>query len=291
MTTTIKTRKSKFKADPEAAQKKREAAMDKLEQGIESLLNSDRWKQWLTMMSQLRSLSGTRYSWQNCLLLLMQNPDCTFVAGFHDWKKVGRSVKKGAKGLAIRAPFTKKLDEVDDNGENKRITYFNLVHVFDISQTEGNPIPELVSPLQGDDAGLYEALIKSAQLNSMPVFEEELDGMNGYCRFSRDGLYVERIVVGTHLSPLHKSKTLAHELAHGILHKGVDYAEHRPQCELEAESTAFIVLNHFGLDSGEFTFGYLCNWQGENALSKLKESADRIQLATNQIISWIEERK
>jgi antirestriction protein ArdC len=239
------------------------------------------------MMSQLKSLSGTRYSWQNCLLLLMQNPDATYIAGFHDWKKVGRTVKKGEKGLAIRAPFTKKLDEVDDNGNNKRITYFNLVYVFDISQTEGEEIPEIVVPLQGDDAGLYEALYRSAELNSMPVYQEALEHCNGYCKFNKAGDKVERIVVANHLSQLHKCKTLAHELAHALMHKGVDYAAHRPQCEQEAESVAFIVLSHFGLDSGDYSFGYVASWSGENAIANLKESASSIQNTASQIINWI----
>lgn len=304
MTTTTRTStRKKFKSDPEAAKQKREEAFDKLEQGIQSLLDSGRWEQWLRVMSQLRSLNCTRYSWQNCLLLLMQNPDVSIVGGFWDWKKVGRSVKKGATGLAIRAPFTKKLDEIDDQtGKPKKVTYFNLVYVWDITQTEGEEIPQLVSPLQGNDAGLYDALLRSAQLNSMPVFEETLEGScNGYCRFTEDGQKVKRIVVGSHLSPLHKAKTLAHECAHGLLHKGVDYAAHRPQCELEAESVAFIVLSHFGLDSGDYSFGYVCSWaNGENAspngqaasggIAQLKESASRIQMAADQIVKWVEER-
>ena len=289
MTTTTKTRKTKFKPDPEAAQKKREEAFNKLEQGIQSLLDSDKWRQWLTMMSQLRSLSGTRYSWQNCLLLLMQNPDASYVAGFHDWKKVGRTVKKGEKGLAIRAPFTKKLDEVDDSGENKRITYFNLVYVFDITQTEGEEIPELARPLQGDDAGLYQALHNFALHEKMPVYQEALESYNGYCKFNQAKDKVEKIVVANHLSNLHKCKTLAHELAHALLHKGVDYAAHRAECELEAESVAFIVLNHFGLDSSDYSFSYVTTWAGDNAIAQLKESAARIQLTANQIVEYIQE--
>lgn len=293
MTSTLTTTKKrkKFVPDKEAGELKRTEAMNKLEQGIQSLLDSDRWQQWLRVMSSLRSLSGSRYSWQNCLLLMMQDPDVSHVAGFHDWKKANRSVKKGAKGLAIRAPFTKKSDEVDEaTGENKRYTYFNIVTVFDISQTEGEDIPELASPLQGDDTGLYEALYRSASLNSMPVFEEDLDSCNGYCKFNKDGQKVEKIVVGSHLSPLHKVKTLSHELAHGILHKGVAYSEHRPQCELEAESVAFIVLSHYGLDSGDYSFGYVTAWSGENALVQLKESANKIQMAADQIVRWVDER-
>lgn len=290
MATATKSSKKTKKFNPEAAEQKREEALNKLEQGIASLQDSEIYKQWLVMTSKLRTLRGNHYSWQNCLMIMVQNPNATICAGFHDWIKVGRCVKKGEKGIAIRAPFTKKLDEVDEStGDNKKFTYFNLVYVFDISQTDGEEIPELVSPLQGDDEGLYQALSTSAIAADIPVFEEDLDSCNGYCKFNRAGNKIEKVVVSASLSLLHKSKTLSHELAHSQMHQGVDYAAHRPQCELEAESVAFVVLNHFGLDSGDYSFGYVSAWQGENAIASLKESASKIATTANTIIGWLED--
>lgn len=290
MTTATKSsKKSSKKFDPAAAEQKREEAMNKLEQGIISLQDSDTYKQWLVMTSKLRTLRGNSYSWQNCLLIMVQRPSATICAGYGDWAKIGRTVKKGSKGISIRAPFTKKLEEVDEaTGEQKRFTYFNLVYVFDIGDTEGEEIPDLCSTLLGNDEGLYQALSKSAIANSIPVFEEELDSCNGYCKFNRAGDKVDKIAVSTSLSPLHKAKTLSHELGHAVAHKGVDYAAHRPQCELEAESVAFVVLQHFGLDSGDYSFSYVSAWTGENAIAQLKESAALIHSTANTIIGWLE---
>lgn len=289
-TATKQRKKTTKKFNPAVAEQKREEAMLKLEQSIAFLLNSDTYKQWLVMTSELRTLRGNSYSWQNSLMIMMQNPNATICAGFHDWIKIGRSIKKGAKGIAIRAPFTKKLEEVDEaTGEQKRFTYFNLVYVFDISQTDGEDIPELVSPLQGNDEGLYSALVKSAIEFSIPVSEEYLNSCNGYCKFNEAGEKVEKVVVSAFLSPLHKAKTLSHELGHALTHGGIDYAAHRPQCELEAESIAFVVLNHFGLNSGNYSFGYISSYNGDNSINQLKESASKIQSTSNIIISWIED--
>lgn len=289
MTTATKTRKNKFTADPQVAEAKRKDAMDKLEQGIQSLLDSGRWQQWLTIMSRLRSLSCTRYSWQNCLLILMQNSEATVVAGFHDWKKVGRSVKKGEKGLAIRAPFTKKLDEIDDSsGEPKKVTYFNLVYVWDIEQTTGPDLPELpIQMLVGDDAGLFKQLQQFAQHQGIPVNIKQID-CNGYCRYEGDKPVEIAINVG--LSPMQSAKTLVHELAHSLLHSEIEYRTHDTQSirELEAESTAFIVCNHFNLDTSSYSFGYIVHHKTSETVKAIRESADRIQKASNQIIEWLE---
>lgn len=290
MTTTNKSRR--LKTDLELAQEKREAAMAKLEQGIQSLLDSGRWQQWLTMMSRLKSLSMNRYSWQNCLLVLMQNPDATVVAGYRDWQKAGRQVRKGEKGIAIRAPFTKKTGELDEEGKEKKSTYFNLVTVFDISQTDGEELPQLVSPLHGDDAGLYAALIRACSQLQVPVFEESMDSRNGYCKFDRIGDRVEKIVISNNLEPLHKAKTLAHELFHALVHKGENYAQHRELMEIEAESGAFIVLNYFGLDSSNFSIGYVTGWgNGIDAIARLKESATCIQTHSERIINMLEQQR
>lgn len=285
MATTTKTRK--FKADPKAAQEKREAAMDKLEQGIQSLLDSDRWQDYLKFHSGFH-----HYSWNNTMLIYMQCPTATQVAGFHDWLKRGRYVKKGEKGISILAPAPYKIKETNDRGEeieSKRMC-FKTVTVFNVDQTDGEPLPESpVKLLEGDDAGLFDRLHGYAQSLNIPVNIKPLP-CNGHCRY--EGEKPVEIAINPELSPLQSAKTLSHELAHAILHSELQYRMHEPTSllELEAESTAFIVCNHFGFDTGEYSFGYISGHCSKDTIKTLKESAARITQAAKQIIDWIEEQ-
>lgn len=285
MTTTTTKSKKRFTPNPEAAQQKREQAMDKLEQGIQSLLDSERWEDYLKFHSKFH-----RYSWNNTVLIHMQCPHATMIAGFHDWLKRGRYVRKGSIGISILAPAPYKVKETNDQGEeeiSKRM-WFKTVTVFDVSCTEGNPIPESpINLLEGSDSGLFEQLLLYAQGQNIPVSVKPID-YNGYCRY--EGERPVEIAININLSPLQSAKTLSHELAHSILHSALEYRLHEPSSlrELEAESTAFIICHHFGLETGDYSFGYIAGHKSKETIKTLRESAARITQAAGKIIDWIE---
>jgi N-terminal domain of anti-restriction factor ArdC/IrrE N-terminal-like domain len=261
---------------------KNNPALELLEQGIKNLANQDNWLNHLKTQSLFHS-----YSFNNTCLIIQQCPDASRVAGFHAWKKLNRSVKKGEKGIRILAPMTYKDAE---DPEATRVS-FRSVAVFDVSQTEGEPLPEIVTHLEGDDQGLLQALKEFASNKGFWVLAEDMGETNGTCSY-RSPI---TITLNPNRSLLQQAKTLAHELGHALLHCGENYTGHdaKSAMELEAESVAFIVLQHFGLDSGDYSFGYISHWVASGAdlepvIAQLRESGVKIQKATNEIISAID---
>ena len=262
---------------------KTDEALQLLEKGLTRLLKSGDWKSYLKLQSAFH-----HYSFNNVLLILTQCPHATRVASYNRWKELGRQVKKGEKSLKILAPIKKKITKKDDEGEEETkiaLCGFKTASIFDISQTEGQDLPEKVSPLTGDDQGLLERLVAFSNSNNVPVlFQGLLSGANGCCRFERTtGRPIEIVV-----DPLLPKP---HEIAHSLLHKRKQYEQHLPTslAELEAESVAFVVLHHFGLDSSNYSFPYIIGWQkDEDALENLKEAGSCIHKAANQIIDWVE---
>lgn len=262
-------------------------ALQTLEQGILNLTSSDEWLRYLTMQSTFHN-----YSFGNVLLILAQREDASRIAGFQAWKKLGRSVNKGEKSIVILAPLTKRIELEDDQGEKKsttRVFGYRAAHVFDIAQTSGEELPQVVKKLQGDDdGGLFERLKAFSESRGCLVTVEAIArSANGYFLPEEN-----RIVVREGLSPVQAAKTLAHEVTHSILHRDPDeYMDHRSEHELEAESTAYVVMQHFGLDSSDYSFGYVCNWAGggEEAIKSLRTSAQRIQQTAKAIIIGISE--
>ncbi len=257
-------------------------ALELLEQGIKNLANQDNWLNHLKTQAVFHC-----YSFNNCCLIIHQCPDASSVAGFHAWKKLNRSVKKGEKGIRILAPMTYKDAE---DPEAVRVS-FRSVAVFDVSQTEGEPLPEIATRLEGDDHGVLDALKEFAASKGFEVVEEDMGETNGSCSY-RSPI---RITLNSNRSLLQQAKTLAHELGHALLHCGENYTGHdaKSAMELEAESVAFIVLQHFGVDSGDYSFGYISHWVAsgddmEPVIAQLKQSGVRIQKATNEIISTID---
>jgi antirestriction protein ArdC len=274
----------KFKPNIEAAQKKQDAALELLEQGIKDLSESGNWEHYLKVQSRFH-----RYSFGNVIMILSQHPNATHVAGYRAWQDMGRQVRKGEKAITILAPIIRKVE--DKTGEDvKRLTGFKGSSVFDISQTEGDELPDIHTALNGDDAGLINELLGFATSQNIPVCFKGCLGPNGICHFSKDGQI--SISVESQLSRLHQCKTLAHELGHALMHGEKEYRLHngKSQIELEAESVAFMVLHHFGLDSGHYSFAYVLNWSGgsEEAIAQLKVSGQRIQSAAHQVINWVE---
>lgn len=224
--------------------------VERIAQGIKAARSSEGFKAYLQTAARFH-----RYSLGNQLLVMLQRPDATQVAGFHTWLNLKRPVRKGEKGIRILAPMVRKADPDDDDDDSTRI-YFKVVSVFDVTQTDGEPLPSPVKLLDGDDAGLYDRLLSVAQSEGLSV-----DRMPGESH--ANGFYqadAKRIWINPDLpSPLQAAKTLAHELSH-------HFAEHsanghcRGEAETIAEASAFIVLNHFGFDSGAYSFGYVATW-------------------------------
>lgn len=257
--------------------------LERLAEGITQLTSSERWQEWLTMQSRFHS-----YSFNNTLLILGQKPEASRVAGFNAWRKLDRFVRKGEKGIWILAPMVYKSDAGEDtragNEPTKVIRGFKAVPVFDVSQTDGAELPEVCVRLEGeDDAGLFARLRSVATSIGFDVEDaKDLGGANGVCIHDE-----HRISVLANNSPLQRAKTLAHELGHAILHApGDGRPDSRGLMELEAESVAFVVCAATGINSDNYSFGYVATWSsgGDEALAAIKSSGWRIQRTAEQIL-------
>jgi antirestriction protein ArdC len=258
-----------------------------LTEGIAQLTSSQRWQDWLSVQSRFH-----RYSFRNSLLIQLQCPHASRVAGFRAWQQLGRQVRKGEKAIWILAPVTRKVDAdsqetVDTNGQRVLVA-FKPACVFDISQTDGDELLEACARLQGDDpTGSYDLLRTVAHGLGYTVEETELPGTtNGDCNFTE-----RRIRVEVRNDGRQQVKTLAHELGHAILHQpGEGRPDSRPLLELEAESVAYVVCHNLGIDTSDYSFGYVATWAGgsDEARDAIKASGSRIQKAADQILTAIE---
>lgn len=252
------------------------------------------------------------YSFGNILLIAMQFPAATHVAGYNDWKKnFERNVKKGEKGIKILAPcsFTavmevEKIDPatrrpvLDANGQpvTERIPIganrFKVVTVFDVSQTEGKELPTIAIELTGDVEQYTAITGKLEKLSPVPIAYEDFPGTaKGY--FSR---MEERIVIRPGMSEAQTLKTMIHEIAHAKLHAdpadtGIfpdENKKDRHTREVEAESVAYVVCQHFGVDTSDYTFGYVAGWSKGKNLPELRASLDTIRATAAELIDGIE---
>lgn len=258
-----------------------------LEEGVAAFANSDEWKKYLESASKFHN-----YSFNNQMLIMLQtNGEATQVASYKSWNKDhGRTILKGSKAIKILAPitYTKKVKdpETGEEKEDKRIGY-KAVPVFDISQTEGKEVPKNPTRLLEGEApkGMVETLESSIKEKGFTVTYEEISGgANGYT--TRVG---NRVVIDSRLSPAQRAKTLAHERAHielGHLERD-DYhmgpGGCRGEMEMEAESTAFIVSHAKGLNSGDYSFGYITGWSGGD-VNKLKTLGATVSKAAKAIL-------
>ncbi len=257
----------------------RDHLLDALAEGIQMLTDSDRWQAHLDVQGRFH-----HYSFNNTLLIAAQNPDATRVAGFATWKSMGRSVVKGERAIWILAPMVGRRTEIAEGEERRPIYGFRPVAVFDVTQTEGDELPQVCSNLEGEDpAALFDALRGQADRMGYSVELVELPGStNGACNFAE-----RRIRIESRNQPAQRVKTLAHELAHALLHEEpVD----RALAELEAESVAYVVCRTFGLDSGEYSFGYVAGWAGGRleAIDRITASGRVIQKASSAILDGLE---
>ncbi len=271
---------------------------DRLENGIKDLYASGRYAEYLSAMSKFR-----HYSYGNALLILFQCPTASCVAGYNDWKKkFGRQVKQYEKGIRILAPcqFTylverEQIDPAtgqplrDADGKpltekrRENATRFRVVTVFDVSQTEGRELPSLVSELTGDIPDFENVYARLAALSPLPVEQGPVPGTaKGYASFLEN-----RIVIRPGMSQTQTVKTLVHEIAHAKLHPPdllADKPKARSEKEVEAESVAFVVCQHFGIDTSEYSFGYVAGWSRGKELAELKASLDVIHSTAGEII-------
>jgi antirestriction protein ArdC len=253
----------------------------KLTEGVAALTGTQQWERWLRAQRSFH-----RYSFSNVLLILRQCPDATQVAGFHRWHELGRFVRKGERGIAILAPVTRRVDADDDSDAAGLpvVTGFRPAYVFDVGQTDGEPLPEIARRLDGDDpAGVSVRLEKVAAELGFSVTDTQLPGeRNGDCSHA-----LRRIRIRDGIAPAQRVKTLAHELAHAILH---EQFEDRGLAELEAESVAYIVCHELALDSSAYSFGYLAIWgrSGDEATRAITASGGRIATAARQILGALE---
>jgi len=220
--------------------------LKELDERIDKVQSSEEFKEVLEFFSKFHN-----YSYHNSILIMMQNPAATLVAGYRQWqKKFNHHVKKGEKGIAILAPFTyKKKSDVDSNlnsDDEKEVTktYFRPVYVFDVSQTEGKPLPQMDLSVENTNSALFEPLKSYAVSKEIEVkFKSLREGLDGY---SEGG----EIVINTNANPTEKASILAHETAHELLHFNgdKDLKLTKEILEMEAEAVAFVVMNYFGVE-------------------------------------------
>ena len=253
--------------------------IEKLAEGISNLTTSEEWQCHLDFQSKFH-----RYSFNNVLLIAAQCHEASQVAGFNAWRKMNRFVRKGEKAIWILAPMVYKNADAEDGEDDRVIRGFKFVPVFDVAQTDGEELPTICNRLDGDDpAGHYTTLLGVARSVGFTVEDHEFNGTtNGDCTHSE-----HRIRVETRNTPAQRVKTLAHEIAHALLHEQFDS---RALAELEAESTAYVVCQALGIDSSDYSFGYVATWAGggEQAIAGIKASCERIQRTAATILRAFE---
>ena len=282
---------------------------DRLEQGIMELFDSDRYKEYLRVMSKFHN-----YSFNNTLLIAMQKPDASLVAGFQSWKNnFKRNVVKGEKGIKILAPSPFKIKQemeiidpatqkpvIGADGkpvkEEKEITIpaFKVVSVFDVSQTEGKELPDIaVDMLTGDVECFKDVFAALEKTSPVPIGFEKIEGnSHGYYHLEE-----KRIAIDEGMSELQTIKTAIHEIAHAKLHDIDPNAPKEEQAgrpdrrtrEVQAESVAYAVCQHYGLDTSDYSFGYVAGWSSGRELDELKSSLETIRSTAAEIINSIDE--
>lgn len=287
---------------------------DSIETGIRELFQSDKYRQYLSTMSRFH-----RYSVNNVMLIHMQKPDATHVAGFNKWRdNFGRNVRKGEKGIKIIAPtpYKKKIEEAKLDPDTKlpmldadgnaimeektiQIPMYKVVSVFDVSQTEGKPLPELAEKLTGN-VQEYEAFMEALKRSApVPIRIEPMGAdMDGYFSASE-----QRIAIREGMSQVQTVSAVVHEIAHSKLH---NYQKEQEQAaleneaappvprksreteEIEAESISYAVCAYYGVETGANSFGYLASWSKDKELSALRESLETINKTSSGLISDID---
>ena len=277
---------------------------DKLEKGVKDVFQSDKYKQFLNVMAKF-----PRYSVNNTMLIMMQRPDAQLCQSFTGWKQMGRYVKKGEKGISILAPAPYKIEreqtKLDEKGrpvfdadgepvkEKVEVTIraFKVVKTFDLSQTDGKELPTIgPSELMGNIEGYPKLLQALQEISPVPVSFELIDGdAKGFYH-----LEDKKIVVQDGMSEVQTIKTLLHEMAHQKLHDKDNVPEakdiSRNGKEVEAESVAYVVCQHYGINTSDYSFSYVAGWSEGKETPELKASLDKIRQTASEFIYQIDQK-
>lgn len=282
-------------------EEKTKQAFEMIEQGVKDVYSSDNFRKYLSCCSKFHS-----YSLNNTLLILAQKPDATLVAGYNAWQRnFNRHVDKGERGLIILAPVTSKITQLmdkadedgnpilDENGDpikEERVINqlrFTTTTVFDISQTSGEPLPSLIHNLTGSSDEILAFIDSVKNICTIPIDYHSpskdavlAGGAKGYYSIAED-----RIVLNMELEDMQIAKTLIHEYSHSILHKKTD--KDSDQREIEAESLAFVLCDHFGIDTSDYSFGYIASYAAQDE-AKLKTILSNIQSTAHEMIDKLE---
>ncbi len=293
-------------AEKDRNQRMKEIA-ERLEQGVKEIFTSEMYMEYLKTMSQFHD-----YSFNNTLLIHLQKPDATLVAGYQAWqKKFHRQVRRGEKGIQIIAPAPirekeeiEKIDPVtmepvlkpDGTPETEEVVYtiprFRITTVFDVSQTEGEPLPELETPELMGNVENYEVFMGAIQdVSPVPFrFDEIPSGAKGY--YSSED---KEIVIQERMSERQTMKTSIHEVTHAKLHdrdimEEMGEKKDKLTKEVEAESVAYIVCQYFGLDTSDYSFPYIAGWSSDKEMKELRASMDMIRKTASEFIDQMEGR-
>ncbi len=253
-------------------------SLDTLARAVDEVRASEAFRQYLDVQARFH-----RYSWRNSMLIAMQRPDATQVAGYRTWQSLGRQVRKGEHGIMIFAPCPYRKETEGDNGETDTLDgiFFRAVHVFDVAQTDGPDLPTVDVPTIDKRADDLLAMLQDVAVKrGIRVEFGKLDsGAFGVSKVETVG------VDDTHATG-QQAKTLAHELAHETLHQNVKGPFTRSMAELEAESVAYVVCTHFGLDVEVRSSRYIALWDGDS--KALRASLERIAKTARGIIDEVE---
>lgn len=278
---------------------------DKLEQGVQDVFGSDDYKRFLNVMAKMPS-----YSINNLILIAMQtNGKASMCQSFTGWKQMGRYVKQGEKGIKILAPtpytIQKEIDKLDPSGkpvldadgepikEKKDITFnaFKVVSTFDVSQTDGKEIPSMgVNELVGNIEGFSSIMKALEEVCPVPISFENIEGdAKGYYHRAEN-----RIAIQDEMSEVQTVKTTIHEMVHQKLHTaiGADIVERksRNSKEVEAESVAYVICQHYGINTSDYSFGYVAGWSEGKEIPELKASLETIRNTAADMIAELDKK-
>lgn len=274
----------------------------KLEEGVKALFDSEKYMNYLKVMSKFHN-----YSFNNSLLIAMQMPQASLVAGYSKWKTTfHRPVEKGQKAIKIIAPSPYKIDKIQDkidpdtnrpmldsSGNTIKekvkvvIPAYKVTNVFDVSQTSGEPIPSLVNELSGDVEEYNKFIEAIKKISTVPIKFAEIDtSAKGYYNIED-----KCIVIKDNMSEVQTAKTLIHEIAHSILHEkdtGIEKEADRNTKEVQAESVAYATCQHFDIDTTDYSFGYIAGWSSGKEVEELRNSMNVIRQTASDLINGIE---
>lgn len=282
----------------DAKTENQQRVLETLQAGVECILTSDGYQNYLRTMAKFH-----QYSWSNSLLIWAQNPEATQVAGYRRWQELGRQVRKGEQSIKIFVPHKRKVHDEEADEDRVVVKGFGIGSVFDLSQTDGEPLPEKppLLDIPDDQPMSHEVNHRLSRFGINEGYLMESKDFPGAARgfwnpakrqiCIRRSAYVdedtgeERYLMDP-LSPT-KTKTLAHELGHAIAnHSGAD---DRGDAEVVAESAAYVALNRFGIDSANYSFGYIAGWGGD--MERIRRNLADVQRVANVLIAAIDGNK